>query len=83
MGAPMGLFGQIGEVGADRRALAQEAMNRDVARYMYEAQAPSQALQSYMAGVRGDFGGTVEHTPGPVQQAGQLAGLIGGLAGLF
>jgi len=82
LGQPMGLFGAVGEVGADRRALAQEAMNRDIARYMYEAQAPSQALQSYMANVRGDFGGTVQHTPGPVQQAGQLAGLIGAIAGL-
>lgn len=82
MGAPMGLFGQIGEVGADRRALQQEAMNRDAQRYMYEAQAPQTALANYMASISGDYGGTVRNQPGPVQQLGSIAGLIGSLGAL-
>ena len=82
LGQPMGLFGAVADVGADRRALTQEAINRAVQRHMYQAQAPQTALANYMASISGDYGGTVRHTPGPVQQAGQLAGWIGGLAGL-
>jgi len=81
MGAPMGLFGQIGEVGQARRSLQQEAINRDVARHMYEAQAPQTALQNYMASISGDYGGTVRNQPGPLSQLGSIAGIIGSLMG--
>ena len=81
MGAPMGLFGQIGEVGADRRALTQEAMNRDQARWNYQQNAPQAALANYMAGISGDYGGTVTQTPSPLSQLGSVAGIIGSLMG--
>ena len=83
MAAPTGLYSAIDEIGQDRRAMAQEAINRDISQSMYEKQADQQALQNYMASVRCDFGGTVTNTPGPVKQVGQLAGLIGSLAGLI
>ena len=81
MGAPMGLFGQIGEVGADRRALAQEAMNRDQAAWNWQQNAPQAALANYMAGISGDYGGTVRNQPGPISQLGSIAGIIGSLMG--
>ena len=82
MGAPMGLFGAVGEVGQDRRALAQEAINRDMAAWNYAQNAPQQALASYMAGISGDYGGTVTQTPSPLSQLGSIAGIIGSLAGV-
>lgn len=83
MSAPLGLFGTVDQVGQDRRAMAQEAINRDIAKSMYDKQAQQQNLQTYMANIKGDYGGTVSHTPGPLQQIGQLAGLVSGIAGLF
>ena len=86
MSTPLQLYGAVDQIGEDRRAMAQEAINRDVARSMYEKNAQQQNLQTYMANVRGDYGGTVSHTPGPMQQIGQLAGLVSGIAsipGLF
>ena len=81
LGQPMGLFGAVADVGADRRALTQEAINRDVARHMYQAQAPQTALQNYMASITGDYGGTVRNQPGPLSQLGSVAGIIGSLMG--
>ena len=83
MSAPMGLYGAVGEVGADRRAMAQEAINRKISQSMYEKQAEQQNLQAYMANISGDYGGTVRNTPGPVQQIGQLAGLVSTLSGIL
>ena len=58
MGAPLSMYGAIGEVGAQRRAMTQEAMNRDQARYAYEAAAPMNALQNYMSMITGNYGST-------------------------
>jgi hypothetical protein len=58
MGAPLSMYGAIGEVGAQRRAMTQEAMNRDQARYAYEAGAPMNALQNYMSMITGNYGST-------------------------
>ena len=82
MGAPMGLFGQIGEVGADRRAMVQEAMNRDQAAWNWQQNAPQAALANYMAGISGDYGGTVTQTPSPLSQLGSIAGMVGSLGAL-
>ena len=38
--------------------MTQEAMNRDQARYAYEAAAPQNALQNYMAMITGNYGST-------------------------
>ena len=81
MSAPMNLYGAVGDVGAERRGMAQEAINRDVARHMYQEQAPQTALQNYMASISGDYGSTVRNQPGPISQLGSIAGIIGSLMG--
>ena len=58
MAAPMSMYEAVGEVGAQRRAMTQEAMNRDQARYAYESAAPQNALQNYMAMITGNYGST-------------------------
>lgn len=58
MQAPLSMYQAIGDVGAARRAMTQEAMNRDQARYAYEAAAPQNALAQYMAMITGNYGGT-------------------------
>ena len=76
MSAPLGMASAIGDVGAARRAMTQETINRDMARHQYESTAPQQALQNYMAMVQGNYGGTMtQTTPGPsgLQTLGQIA----------
>jgi len=58
MGAPLSMYGAIADVGAQRRAMTQEAINRDMARYAYEAGAPMNALQNYMSMITGNYGST-------------------------
>ena len=84
MNAPLGMYGAIGNVGAQRRAMTQSAIDRDMARYEYEANAPGNALRNYMAMVTGDYGSTTNATtPGPsgLSQMGQVAGILGSLFG--
>ena len=83
MEAPFSLMGQVADVGAERRALAQEAINRDIQRYTYEQQAPQAALQNYMASISGDYGATTT-APGPsgIQSLGQILGVAAPLLGL-
>ena len=82
MGAPLRMYGAIGDVGAARRAMTQASIDRDMARYEYEANAPQNALRNYMAMVSGDYGSTTTATtPGPsgLSQLGQIAGIAGSL----
>jgi len=65
LSAPFGAYGQSAQLGAEQRAMQQAALNRDIARYEYESALPAQALQSYLAGVHGDYGGmTTARGPG-------------------
>ena len=64
MNAPLSMYGAVGDVGADRRAMAQEAINRQQAAHQYSSNAQQQALQNYMATVSGDYGSRVM-APGP------------------
>ncbi len=83
MMAPLGMYGAIGNVGQQRRAMSQAAIDRDMARYEYQANAPQNALRNYMAMVTGDYGSTVNSvTPGQsgLGQMGQIAGILGSLA---
>ena len=76
MSAPLGMASAIGDVGAARRAMTQETINRDMARRQYDSTAPQQALQNYMAMIQGNYGGTTtQTTPGPsgLQTIGQIA----------
>lgn len=78
MSAPLGMASAMGDVGAARRAMTQETINRDMARHQYESTAPQNALQNYMAMVQGNYGGTTtQTTPGPsgLQTIGQIASI--------
>ena len=78
MSAPLGMASAIGDVGAARRAMTQETINRDMARHQFESTAPQQALQNYMAMIQGNYGGTTtQTTPGPsgLQTIGQIASI--------
>ena len=82
MAAPLSMYGAMGDVGAQRRAMSQQAMESDMARYQYEATKPQQALQNYMASVSGDYGGvSTQTTPGQgiMGTLGSLAGMAGSL----
>ena len=76
MGAPMGLYGAMGDVGAQRRAMTQEGINRDMAEYQYNANKDQQRLANYMSMISGNYGGTTTQTT-PTQSP--LAGLLGSL----
>lgn len=56
MNAPYAPLEAISQIGAQRRAMSQEAINRDMARYQYEGAAPQQALANYMAMITGNYG---------------------------
>ena len=77
MGAPMGMYGAMGDVGAQQRALQQERINQAQRAYEYTAQAPMNALQQYMANISGDYGGTTRQSPSALQSIGQIASLFG------
>jgi len=79
MAAPLSMYGAMGDVGAQRRAMAQESINQAMQKYDYGATAPQTALQNYMAGISGEYGGTQAARPSALQSAGQLGALMSGL----
>jgi len=83
MGAPMGMYNSMADVGAQRRAMSQEGINRGIQEHAYSSQAESTALANYLAGIHGDYGGmSTSKTPGPSSMStiGSLAGIVGSLA---
>ena len=85
MSAPLSMYGALGDIGAQRRALTQATMDADMARYQYQATAPQQALANYMNAIQGNYGGqSYQTSPGPsaLDQAGQILGLAGSAASL-
>jgi hypothetical protein len=85
MNAPLNLYGAMGDVGAQRRAMTQAGMDSDQARYNYQANAPQNALRNYMAMVTGDYGSTGTQTsPGKsgMDQIGQAIGIAASLYGM-
>ena len=85
MAAPLSMYGAMGDVGAQRRALAQESINQAMTKYDYGANAGQTALQNFMAGISGEYGGVSKQTPSALQSMGQLGSLMTGLkgAGMF
>ena len=79
MAAPMAMYGAQADVGAQRRAMSQEAINQAMQKYEYGATAPQTALQNYMAGISGEYGGQQQARPSALQSAGQLGSLMSGL----
>ena len=79
MAAPLSMYGAMGDVGAQRRAMNQESINQAMQKYEYGATAPQTALQNYMAGISGEYGGQQQARPSALQSAGQLGSLMSGL----
>ena len=75
MGAPLGMYEALGDVGGQRRALQQEAINQDQLRYNYDAQKDKGMLENYMGMISGDYGGTSKETPSAISTVGQMASL--------
>jgi hypothetical protein len=77
------MYNAMGDVGAGRRAMTQEAMNRDQARYQYQATAPQQHLANYLSMIQGNYGGqSTQVTPNQGGGMGDLAS-IASIASLF
>tara|TARA_R100000306_G_C4360181_1_gene134848 strand:- start:495 stop:1340 length:846 start_codon:yes stop_codon:yes gene_type:complete len=79
MGAPLEMYGAVGDVGAQRRAMTQEAINQAQQKYGYDVGKDQTALSQYMANISGDYGGTSTATPSGLSQLGQIIGIMGGL----
>jgi hypothetical protein len=79
MAAPMSMYGAMGDVGAQRRAMQQESINQAMQKYEYGATAPQVALQNYMAGISGEYGGQQQARPSALQSMGQIGSLLSGL----
>jgi hypothetical protein len=83
MAAPLSMYGAMGDVGDQRRALAQESINQAMTKYNYGANAGQTALQNFMAGISGEYGGVQKQTPSALQSMGQLGSLMTGLKAGF
>jgi hypothetical protein len=82
MNAPLGMYGAMGGVGEQRRAMTQEGIDRDMARYQYQSNAGQNALRNYMAMVTGDYGSTTTSTT-PAPKDNTIANLIGTLGSAY
>lgn len=72
MGAPIGAFGSLGDVGEQQRQLAQQGLDADMDKYEYTEMAPRHNLQDYMANISGEYGGTT-------RAPGLIGSLLGGI----
>ena len=79
MAAPLSMYGAMGDVGAQRRAMSQESINQAMTKYDYGANAGQTALQNFMAGISGEYGGTQRQTPSALQSMGQIGSFMAGL----
>jgi len=78
MNAPLGMYNAMGRVGEQRRAMTQEGIDQDMARYQYQSNAGQNALRNYMAMVTGDYGSTTTSTT-PGARDNTMANLLGTL----
>jgi hypothetical protein len=79
MSAPLSMYGAMGDVGAQRRAMGQESINQAMTKYNYGANAGQTALQNFMAGISGEYGGVQKNTPSALSSMGQLGSILTGL----
>ena len=82
MNAPLSMYNAMGGVGEQRRAMTQEGIDRDMARYQYQSNAGQNALRNYMAMVTGDYGSTTTSTT-PAPKDNTIANLIGTLGSAY
>ena len=83
MGAPLSMYGAMGDVGAQRQAQEQALIQGEMARYGYEAEKPMLGLQNYLSMISGEYGGqgTATGPGGPSPLVSALAGGLGGVGG--
>ena len=74
---PLAMYGAMADVGADRRAMTQEGINRSMQAYDWQQAAPQRALQNYLASVTGDYGSVTTQQQQP-NILGALGSAIGG-----
>jgi hypothetical protein len=80
MNAPLATYGALGQVGEQQRGMQQEAINRDMAKYQYNANKPQSQLANYMSMISGDYGGTTTQVaPGqsPLSSLASIASIMG------
>ena len=83
MAAPLATYGALGDVGAEQRAMQQEAIDRDMAKYSYTANRDASQLANYMSMISGDYGGTTTQVaPGPsaLQNMASVVGILGAIS---
>ena len=78
MGAPLGMYQAMDQVGAQRRQESQAAMDAAMGRYDYDANKDYNALNQYMNTIAGNYGGTTTQTS-PGAGGGQFMNLLGTL----
>jgi len=79
MEAPLNMFGQVGNVGAQQRAMTQAGIDESMAEHQYEATLPQTALQNYLSMLSGEWGGqSVATNPGNSPVGSILGALAGG-----
>ena len=83
MNAPLGMYNAMGGVGEQRRAMSQEGINQDMARYQYESNAGQNALRNYMAMVTGDYGSTTTSTTNAPKDYSGLMSAVGSGLGMY
>jgi len=83
MNAPLGMYNAMGGVGEQRRAMSQEGINQDMARYEYESNAAQNALRNYMAMVTGDYGSTTTSTTNAPKDYSGLMSAVGSGIGAY
>ena len=83
MGAPLDMYGALGQIGQRQTARSQAAIDADMARYQYEAAAPQTQLANYMKTISGDYGGTSTQVAPNQFMSSLMSGLGTGLSGMF
>jgi hypothetical protein len=83
MGAPLDMYGALGQIGQRQTARSQAAIDADMARYQYEAAAPQTQLANYMKTISGDYGGTKTEVAPNQFMSSLMSGLGTGLSGMF
>ena len=75
--APLSMTDAASAVGGQQRAMDQAAIDRDMQRYEYQSQLPNVALQNYLAGISGEYGGTSQAAGAAGQDWASALGAIG------
>ena len=80
-GTDLDVLRAVGDVGAQQRALQQEGINRQMARYQYDANKGQQQLGNYMNMISGNYGGTVQKTTPGQSPLSSIASLVSAFKG--